>query len=457
MSKKILFISSFHPLISRNIINTSIVKLLQEYYQVIVLVPNFKLFYFEKEFKNKGLIFEGIDVGSLIRTKRVGILKRLAEALPPTHRALMGRKLTLTGVKKNFFYYYLFYLPASLLGRSHFLMNLIRYFDYFCSPRGRFFYLFKKYKPDLIFSTDIQNEHDVALLQDAKKYNIPTISMVRSWDNLVTRAIRIIPEEIIVHNEIIKEQAVTLYGIKPSIIEVAGIPHYDRYLKGSRKSRETFFEDLSFDLHKKTVLFFPLCDYRVTRNTDKSGVNMDGEILETLAKLNVNVVVRFPPNETVSIGGFKKPENFFYDKPGYFFENNIITTREITDEDNEQLIDELTYTDVVVSGPSTAVIDSAFFDVPAIFVDFNSNKKEGDIGQVFEYKSEHIVNVIETLGVKIARSPDELLTMINNYFLNRQGDSEGRKRIVREQCFATDGRASERVASVIISRLSSKK
>src|SRR3989338_6787040 len=76
------------------------------------------------------------------------------------------------------------------------------------------------------------------------------------------------------------------------------------------------------------------------------------QFLEPLSILDANVIVRFPPNETVTLTDLKKPSNFYYDTPGYSFEANLVTTREVTKEDNEKLIDELVFADVVVCGPS---------------------------------------------------------------------------------------------------------
>jgi len=454
MHKKTVFITSFHTLISRNIIRTPIVtELIRNGSKIVILVPLSKLGYFEKEFTSPSIIVEGVEIGASIRTKRVGMLKRLAEALPNTRRAAMGRRLTFSGTRKYALYYYFFYLPAGVLGKSIFMMRLIRKLDYWMSPRGRFYPLLEKYKPDLVFSTDVQNEHDVALMQDAWKKKFKIIGMVRSWDNLTTRAFRFLPERLIVHNELIKDQAVSLYGVEPRTVTVTGIPHYDRYLEGPSVDRETFFKKAGLDPAKKTILFFPLCDYRVVRSaTGKGDVYTDRMALEALASIDGNVIVRLPPNETVTIEGFKKPKNFFFDQPGVAFGKEYITTRELTAEDDTHLIDELSYANVAVCGPSTVAIDVAIFDRPIIFLNFN--RGEGSIGQIWEYGADHIINVLKTGGTKMADNTDKLKELITLYFREPGRDREGRTRIVLEQCGVLDGKASARVVSVLMETLS---
>lgn len=449
---KTVFITSFHTLISRNIIRTPVIsELIKNSVKVVILVPENKLPYFEQEFRKKGVFVEAVPIGATVRTLRVGMLKRLAEALPNTRRASIGRRLVFSGTRKSALYYYLFYAPAGFFGKSQFVMRLLRHIDYLISPRGRFYGLFEKYKPDLVFSTDVQNEHDVALMQDAYKKGIKTIGMVRSWDNLVTRAFRFIPSRLIVHNEIIKEQAKTLYGIQADMIEVTGIPHYDRYRNGPSVERESFFKNIDFDSRKKTILFFPLCDYRVIRDKMGEGVYTDRIALEALSNIDANIIVRLPPNETVTIEGFKKPDNFFFDQPGVAFGREYITTRELTEDDDTRLINELSYCDVVVCGPSTVAIDAAIFNRPIIFLNFQS--KKGFVGQIFEYQSEHIQNLLKTEGSRMAEDARELEGHIRFYFGNPHAEETGRKRIVREQCQMTDGKASERVAEVLLRTL----
>jgi hypothetical protein len=57
---------------------------------------------------------------------------------------------------------------------------------------------------------------------------------------------------------------------------------------------------------------------------------------------------------------------------------------------------------------------------------------------------------MKTGGVRIARNVDELIKFINMYLSNPKLDSEGRKRIVREQCYKVDGRVGERIAKYIL-------
>ncbi len=444
---KTVFITSFHPLISRNIVSTPIIpKLVSAGVRVVVIVPNYKREYFEKTYGYTGAIFEGVETGAAIRTLRVGMFKRLAEAMPNTRRAAIGRVRTLSGEKKSRLYYYLFYFPASVLGRSKLAMRFARRVDFWISPRDRFSDLFGRYRPDLIFSTDVQNEHDVALMQDSRRAGIRVVAMVRSWDNLTTRALRIVPDRLVVHNDIIKGEAISIYGVSPATISVVGIPHYDRYIRGPVAPRDAFLRKIGLDPGKKLVIYFPICDYRMRENV------VDRYVIETLATVGANVVVRFPPAESVTIAGLEKPAGMVFDRPGHVFDERVYGNRELMPEDDERLLNVLAYCDCVVAGPSTAAIDAVVFDKPILLVDFYPSELPEE-EKIYEYGTEHFSRIIESGGVRRARTQEEFLRWLGDYFAHPELERSGRERIRREQCWKSDGQASERVADLILAEL----
>ena len=444
---KTIFVTSFHPLIARNIVSTPIIsKLTWQGIRVVVVIPGYKRGYFERTYGTSGAIFEGVETGAPIRTLALGVFKRLAEALPHTRRAAIGRVRTLSGEKKSRLYYYLFYLPAGLLGRFRLFMRLARLADFYLSPAGRFRPLLERYQPDLVFSTDVQNEHDVALMQDARRAGIAIVAMVRSWDNLTTRALRIIPDRLIVHNEIIQNEASSLYGMKAERITVVGIPHYDKYFRGPTVPRESFFRKIGLDPRKKLVIYFPICDYRMRENV------VDRMVIETLANLDANVVVRFPPAESVTIAGLVKPPAMIFDRPGYVFDERIYGNRELTPEDDERLLHLLAYCDLVVAGPSTAAIDAALFDKPLLLVDFYPTTL-AEAEKIYEYGTEHFSPILASGGARRAKSRDEFLSRLHEYLTHPELDHAGRARIVEEQCWRADGRSSQRVVAELLAAL----
>ena len=124
-----------------------------------------------------------------------------------------------------------------LLGRVYF------YTDLSAKDKKTFLPYILKYNPALIFSADVFNDNDVYLLATAKAQNIKTVGMIRSWDNFNTKGVfRVKPDKLIVHNEILKNQAIKWNGLSESDIFISGVPQYDRYINNKRMDREVFLK-----------------------------------------------------------------------------------------------------------------------------------------------------------------------------------------------------------------------
>ena len=442
-----IFVTSFHPLISRNIIATEFLSHLTAMgNEVVVLVPDYKRSFFEETYRRPGVRFEGVATGPGARSGWVKIAKRIAEALPDTRRAAIGRRRTLAGKRKSALVYWFFYAPLGLVGKSRRAVRWFRWLDFRLAPAGRFYPLLDRYRPALVFSTDIQNEHDVALMQDARRRGYPILGMVRSWDNLTTRALRFAPPHIIVHNEIIKAEAARYHGIAPDAVSVVGIPHYDRYLRGPTMGRSEFFGNIGVGLNTKLVLYFPICDYRLERNI------VDPYVIGLLDKTEgITTLVRFPPAASVDLGDFVKPPRVVYDRPGHEFQSGRVDDRELAPEDDERLVNALAWCDVAVCGPSTAIIDAALFQKPVLLIDFYPRDLPEE-GRIYEYGAEHIANILATGGARRVRSEPELVAALRQCREHPETDAAGRERIVREQCWRTDAKSCERLARIVAER-----
>ncbi|MBI4992203.1 MAG: CDP-glycerol glycerophosphotransferase family protein [Candidatus Harrisonbacteria bacterium] len=443
---KTIFLTSFHVLISRNILSTPILKMLTDKgVQIVILVPDYKKEFFEKNFSGPNIIIEGIEAYGFSKSFIGLFFKRLSRVILDTDTVRIRMKYKLV-VERKFIYYFLFFVPAKILGKSKTVISLIRFLDYkLRSKPGYFLDLFNRYHPDLIVATDVNNENDVALLQDAKAKKMPTAAIVRSWDNLTNFLMRSTPDWLVVANEIMKSQVITYHGLRAENVLVTGMPHYDRYIRGATMSRKEFFDSIDADQRKKLILYVPVADYRVKEN------DIDSYIIRLLSSLDVNTLVRFPPAATVAVDKTQFPENVIFDEPGVRFGGK--GDSEMTKEDDDGLINILSYSDVVVSGPGTMNIDAAIFDKPIVLVNLYPTQRI-QLEGIKEYGYTHIQNILKTGGIRMATNKEELFDFINLYFKNPSLDADGRRRITREQCYKLDGRSSERVTNHILRFLS---
>ncbi|MEK7554754.1 MAG: hypothetical protein AAB518_02100, partial [Patescibacteria group bacterium] len=357
--RKTIFLTSFHPLISRNILMGEVFAMLAEAHRIILLVPRYKAPYFEEHFSGPNVAVEAIDTKL---TAHDLFFRKLILSAAPTRDLSIKRRVEFYRDRK-IFSYLVSVIPAALFRGKKWYIRLLRALDRRTGNQTRFSPLFERYHPNAVVSTDVQNEIDVAFLRGAQVRGIRTVAMVRSWDNLTSKGIiRCVPGKLLVHNDILKGEAVRYSFIDPGIISVIGIPHYDRYKKAydafhdsapsrAREMKDAFFTALQFDATKKLILFAPFGDRYIRDN------RTDILILETLSSLDLNILVRLPPTDTVNFMGFKSRRATvrFYESGSSAWRGGK-KINEVSATDEEHLIKSLAAADVVVTGQSTIAI-----------------------------------------------------------------------------------------------------
>ncbi len=436
---KTIFITSCHPLISRNIISTGILdNLLKNNIKIVLIVPKFKTDYFNKTFARPNVIVEGIDIKL---GKRESLFKYLSLASINTNTLNIKRKTEMKG-SGSFAKFFL----------SNFLDQLfISKLEKYLYNKNIFGDLFKKYNPNSVFITDIQNEIDIALLLEAQSNRIYTLGMVRSWDNLTSKGlIRVIPDRLVVWNEIVKSEAIKFHDIKERTIDIVGIPHYDDYKKYDYSDKEAFFDKIGADINKKIALVIPIGDRYLRDNT------VDKDIVDILNKNlpeNYQILVRMPPGDYVRELE-NKSNNFnrikvIYDR-SYMATDNIKTT-EIRKDDDIHLGQTLFWSDIVISGPSTLVIDSVYMNKPTILFAFDGYKKRNYYDSIRRYYDyDNFVPIIESEGARFATSIESFIKSIDEYIKNPKLDEDNRKNLVKKEVFVLDGQSTNKLSEVLI-------
>ena len=445
---KTIFITSFHPHISRNILLTSTFEILKKEpdMRLVLIVPDYKVEYFKEQFGEVNVFVEGVRPSGANKTKRGILLKRLGMYLCPTDTVYLRRQ---------FKYYcdhkigsFAFAWIAGLIGHSRMIRRYIRLVDYYVAPKRFFYPLLDKYQPDLIFSTDPQNDNDVSMMQDARRRHIPIIAMVRSWDNATQRVFRVFPDRMLAGSNAIAQECIAIHGFPKEKLVVTGQPHYDRYLTAPIKPKEQFFKEYGLDTGKRLIMYAPVGDVALIMKEN----DVDQYVMEILASVDAQVIVRFPPDENVRLVNFNKPATMHIHRPGYAFSNTRFTDREIRRQDDDSLIDQIYYSSVVVTGPTSICLDAAFMGKPVIAVDCYPSAR-GFFQKVYQYSYSHMKKMLACKGVYYATTKEDMLAGIHRYLKNPATDAEGRTRI-REQWFShADGHAGERVAKEIFSVL----
>lgn len=434
-----VFISSFHPLISRNILATPLLRLLSEAgITPVVLAPEKKKDFFAAEF-GREIKVESV---ALEVSRRDLLLRYLSLSALDTMTLRLKRKTEMAASGQWL---------VRAIGNRQWARKVLRFCSARFTPRGLFADLFGRYQPATVFVTDMQNEFDVRLMHEAQDRGIIVIGMVRSWDNLTSKGLlRVVPDILVVHSKIEKDEAITLHGIPEARIRVVGIPHYDRYVLELRTPYEEFCNRIGADPAKRLVLLAPTGDRYIKNNTVDAAIL---RLLDHLLPASHQILVRLPPTDRVAgLDGHTNEGRIIFDRPAKRF--HTPKNAELSAADDRHLADSLYWSDLLVAGPSTIAVDAAFFDKPVVLIGFDGDEVRPYLDSIRRYyEYDHFQSVLRSGGVRLAKTKEDLATELNAYLTRPERDREGRRRMITEECFAADGKSTERLAEAIMEEM----
>jgi hypothetical protein len=91
----------------------------------------------------------------------------------------------------------------------------------------------------------------------ARRLGIPVGACVMSWDHLSSKApIHIVPDRVLVWNDVQRDEAVRLHGVPPDTVVVTGAQCYDRWFEAApSRDRATLLRDLGLEPGRPLILY----------------------------------------------------------------------------------------------------------------------------------------------------------------------------------------------------------
>ncbi|MBI2055602.1 MAG: CDP-glycerol glycerophosphotransferase family protein [Candidatus Sungbacteria bacterium] len=442
---KTIFITCFHGFIGRNILSADVLTALKARdIRVVILAPKARAPSLRDEFGGEGVIVEGIDVSKEIEDRTERFFWAMATNLLATGTRRVQRRVKLA--EDGNWADYIFSLFFSFLGRFRWVRSLYRGAAALAVSGQEFAPFFEKYRPGLVFATDVYALQDVKMMRSAKRRSIPVVGMVRSWDNVTSKTLlQHIPDCIAVNSSRIRKELECYGGVPKDKVFVVGVPHYDRYLAGGHHSRSSFCKAFGLDEKKKIILFATPSDRYLKGNP------ITPIALEALKGMkDVQVFVRLPVVGKAELDNYRPPPNVVFDDPGSYPD---FTVAHVSREADQHLADCLAVCDVVITWASTMIVDAAVFGKPVILVGFDATPRPYHQSILRFYDYEHHRPVLKYKAARLVKSPKELLEWTERYLSNPRLDEQGRRRIVEEFCGPTDGKAGERLGNFILERL----
>lgn len=454
MNKDVIFIANFHPFTTRNIFDTGVLDIISsKSRKVVVFVPKEKENYMKTLYEKENIVVEGVEDNKLF-TREATFFYRLGEVLIDT-KTKRDHQLKYRLASKRFYRHVKYYLMLFIIrtfGKSEFIKRTSRVVEGFShKPRG-FEKYFEKYKPNIVFSTDIFAEVDTLLVLEAKQRNVETRALVRSWDNTTNKTLlRVIPDKLLVQNETMKEECESIHLVPSNRIKVVGVPQFEYYLKYNPISRKDYCELMGLKEDKKIILYSPAgSKYSQT----------DWQIAEILKNLqkegnipsDVQFLIRLHPQNYTDLSQFKANENFVIDDPGVGLKVDRAKEFELGKQAVNHLADSLYHSALVLNVVSSMVVDAAIFNKPIITIGFNGWEKDVPyLKSVERVQQQEWLAVLNNTGcAPTAHNPQELATLINQYLSDPQKDSDLRKKFIKKHCYKFDGHSASRMANAVL-------
>lgn len=319
---------------------------------------------------------------------------------------------------------------------------------------------FVEYRPALLLAANYGTLPDeVRILRAAKRAHVPSVSVVPSWDNLVSKGvIASPPDKMIVWNEIMRTEAIELHDYEKGDVETGGGVQFDVY--GDRKSylsRKDTCAVLGLNPLKKYVVYGTITPqyfkYNIRTIEMLAEASRNGEFGEP-----VQVLVRVHPQVVDDARYGDRLED--YKRLVDAFPDIVVLNiprierwavlKPPHHDDGRLLGMILHYAEACVVPGSTLALDAIANDTPAIGVGF-----DGDVVQPYEesirrwYDFTYFQPLMEMHGIDVAYSSDQMVALVKSAVKDKSAGAAIRKAVVARYLGKLDGRCGEHIVEVV--------
>lgn len=450
---KTIFITSFEGLETKNVLRTAILPTIVESgVKVVLLVQSReRMAYHKREFGERDIAYELVD--QIRVTGLDGFFQFLKFLLLRSETMILRKKMKYE-IDRSAIAYYGGLIASRILAHSS-IRRIARALDLALVKNVTYDALFERYKPDLVLLSNLFNEPEVHMLRAAKKYGVRSVGFINSWDKVSGRCIlRLLPDKLVVFNDIVKEEAMRYDDMPEKDIFVGGLPQYDPYFGALPfSSRQAFFEHMGLDPGTRLILYAPV---------GAAFSDSDWDMIDLVYAMRdqgafgdkVSLLMRFPPNEQLDMHEVEKRPFLKYDYPGIRFSSERGSDWDMTASDIRHLADTLRHMSLLVCFASSLSIDAAVFDKPVINLNFEVKKNQHLLKSPTQYYgTAHYQKALRAGGIRLAGSREELAAWVVRYLADPSLDREGRKTLVAEQCHFQDGKSGVRIGNFVLDLL----
>jgi hypothetical protein len=310
-------------------------------------------------------------------------------------------------------------------------------------------------KPDLLCSTACVDGREPPYAWAAQDLGIRTVASILSFDNLTSRS-EIPPfDAYMVWNSRMQGTLLRMYPqVKPENVHVTGTPQFDFHRRAEfRWTREDTLRRLGVPPGARYILY--TANHFAWTPTEPELVYAFAERLaQTIDLAELRIVVRLHPLD-----------NYLRWQRQDLGSRKVIVCRPwltpsvgdwvpIGPDDQRLLVSSFAHGEMCVNMCSTTALDAAVLDRPVIGIAFAAVPGSSEDRVYREaYQSLHYKPLVESGGLRLAKSWDDLLALVRRAIEQPRCDRQERQKMAERECGVVDGHATDRMLGVFKSLL----
>lgn len=316
-------------------------------------------------------------------------------------------------------------------------------------------FLFWFYKPDVLVLSRLQLKRGVwPFLAAARKERVPVLSIIASWDQLTTKGPLPPGSNIyVVGSRAMCRVLEQYHGVPNERIRTVGHVYTDNYLlRKLRTDRGEFCRSMGLPDDATLVTF---CTNTLTLKAHEVSIaaHLAAMVRSDAYGPRCTLFIRPHPQDITweaDFGSLHAPPRVVVSRGngfGYYPDD----AKQNTMEDTRFLTNLMRHSAVVINTGSSVALDAIAFDTPVVFLGFDGDRTPVPSDRVaVRYEWEHLQSLLTCGGTWLAKSYAELDEAVRGYLGCPLLHSAGRAQARQDHLDPLDGRASERLVSLIV-------
>jgi hypothetical protein len=304
---------------------------------------------------------------------------------------------------------------------------------------------FEAYQPDAVVLLHVQNTMVKPYALAAQKRGIPLLGLVASWDQPSLSG-PMVPgiDRYLVASRMMRDHLQKFHQVAPEKVDLIGWPQLDVYHQPEKLlSREAFLESLKLPPDHKLLLWASYPTHWVAYEPSILA-HVVAQVKAGAYGDNMSLIIRPHPldNQAERLKAYEH------------FPQVIVESPELGRLDH--LINLLRHAAAMIAPASTITLDASVADTPLINIAWDGEAQVSPMESCERwYLADHYREVVQTGGVSLAKSYEQLDQMILGYLQDPKAHAEGRARLREYLVEPCDGQSAGRFVQALQAALAS--